>query len=44
MFLAPVPEVPEEIKQLQKESCGSGLSVEALLVEAYRRGQKAGTK
>jgi hypothetical protein len=40
MFLAPEPKMPDAVKQLLKESCGSGMSVEALIVEAYNRGLK----
>lgn len=54
MFLAPEPEVPQEITDLLCDRSGGGQavtsmedaqnSVDARIVEAFRRGQKAGSK
>ncbi len=47
MFLAPEPEVPEEIKDLfvgQETLDNKGTEMNHRIHEAYRRGQKAGMK
>jgi hypothetical protein len=47
MFLAPESEVPEEIKDLLEElpECGGSdnRKIDAIILEAYRRGQKEGS-
>jgi hypothetical protein len=45
MFLDPEPEVPEDVRPLLKMSIiGDWVQIHSAILEAYRRGQKAGAK
>ncbi len=45
MFLAPEPEVPEEIKDLLEWDCNNGSNyLKKYIVEAFRRGKKQGLR